>query len=97
MDTTPTLNTPKIIENLNLSNRKNLKLEGIVEIKSSSENFLLVKLKDTSLSISGQNMHITRLDVSLGLLDIEGEIDCIKYGKKTNFFKRLFKWKFHMF
>ena len=78
-------------ENLILSNRKILKLEGIVEIMSSSENQLNIKLKDTSLVISGQNMHITRLDVSTGVLEVEGLIDSIKYGKSVNIFKRLFK------
>ena len=81
----------KINENLTLTNRKLLKLEGIVEINSSSETLLSAKLKDTTLTIIGQNIHITRLDITLGLLDIEGNIECIKYGKSTNIFKRLFK------
>lgn len=84
----------KINENLTLTNRKLLKLEGIVEINSSSETLLSAKLKDTTLTITGQNIHITRLDITLGLLDIEGNIECIKYGKSTNIFKRLFKWKY---
>ena len=81
----------KINENLTLTNRKLLKLEGIVEINSSSETLLSAKLKDTTLTITGQNIHITRLDITLGQLDIEGNIECIKYGKSTNIFKRLFK------
>ncbi len=81
----------KVNENLNLTNRKTLKLEGIIEINSSSETLLSVKLKDTTLTITGQNMHITRLDVNLGILDIEGNIECIKYGKNANIFKRIFK------
>ena len=84
----------KINENLTLTNRKLLKLEGIVEINSSSETLLSAKLKDTTLTITGQNIHITRLDITLGQLDIEGNIECIKYGKSTNIFKRLFKWKY---
>lgn len=81
----------KITESLELKNRKNLKLEGITEVNSSSETLLSLKLNNTDLLISGQNLHITKLDVSLGLLDIEGNIECIKYGKPGNFFKRLFK------
>lgn len=80
-----------ISENLTLTNRKTLKLEGIVEINSSNETLLSVKLKDTTLTITGQNMHISRLDVNLGILDIDGNIDCIKYGKNPNIFKRIFK------
>ena len=84
----------KINESLSLINRKNLKLEGIVEINSSSETLLSIKLKDTSLTITGQDLHITRLDISLGILEVDGMVDSIKYGKQANIFKRFFKWKF---
>lgn len=78
-------------ENLSLLNRKTLKLEGIIEINSSSETEVSAKLKDTNISITGQNLHITKLDVNLGFLEIDGLIDSIKYGKSANIFKRIFK------
>jgi len=81
----------KVNENLTLTNRTNLKLEGIVEILSSSETLLNIKLKDTHLCINGQNMHITKLDISTGLLEVNGSVDSIKYGKSGNIFKRIFK------
>ena len=83
----------KINESLSLINRKNLKLEGIVEINSSSETLLSIKLKDTSLTITGQDLHITRLDISLGILEVDGMVDSIKYGKQANIFKRFFSFK----
>ncbi len=81
----------KVNESLALINRKSLKLEGLVEINSSSENLLSVKLKDTTLTITGQNLHIARLDIALGILEADGVIDGIKYGKQANIFKRIFK------
>ena len=87
----------KIHESIELTNRKTLKMEGIIEVNSSSETLLSAKLKDTTITISGQNLKITRLDVNLGLLDIEGNIDSIKYGKSGSIFKRLFKWNYPMF
>lgn len=81
----------KISENLSLCNRKYLKIEGVVEINSSSETFLNIKLKDTNLNICGQNMHITRLDINTGILEVDGLVNSIKYGKNENFFKRVFK------
>lgn len=87
----------KIHESIVLTNRKTLKMEGIIEVNSSSETLLSAKLKDTTITISGQNLKITRLDVNLGLLDIEGNIDSIKYGKSSSIFKRLFKWNYPMF
>lgn len=90
MEKTTTMDT-KIQENLSLTNRKVLKMDGVSEIISSSETALFIKLSNTNLTINGQNMHITKLDVNSGLLEIEGNIDSIKYGKSANIFKRLFK------
>lgn len=78
-------------ETLILTNRKSLKLEGIVEINSSSETQLSVKMKDTTLNILGSNMHITKLDVETGILEIDGLINQLKYGKNENLLKRIFK------
>lgn len=78
-------------ESLSLINRKNLKLEGIVEILSTSETILMLKLKDTTLCISGENINIQKIDVNTGILEAEGKFTSIKYGKSGNFFKRIFK------
>jgi len=86
-----TIENNNINENLCLTNRKNLKIDGIVEIISSSENLLNIKLKDTFLVVNGQNMHICKLDITSGLLEVEGLIESIKYGKTMNLFKRIFK------
>ncbi len=80
-----------IQENLILNNRKNLKLEGIVEVLATSDSNLNLKLKDTNLVISGENINILKLDVNLGILEAEGKFDAFKFGKSANLFKRIFK------
>lgn len=85
-------------ELLILSNRKNLQLEGISEVISTSDNCLVLKLKDTILSILGEGINIKKLDVNNGTLEAEGKFNNIKYGVKSgNFFKRIFKWKYLQF
>lgn len=86
-----------IQENLILNNRKNLKLEGIVEVLATSDSILNLKLKDTNLVISGENINILKLDVNLGILEAEGKFDAFKFGKSANLFKRIFKWKYLIF
>lgn len=78
-------------ENISLTNRKNIHIDGIIEIISTAENNLNVKLKDTFLHIAGDNIHITKLDVATGILEAEGDFLNIKYSKTANIFKRLFK------
>ena len=78
-------------ENLTLVGRKNIHIEGIVEIISSSDSNIIIKLKDEVLVISGENIHISKLDVNTGILEAEGNFNNIKYGKSHNIFKRVFK------
>jgi hypothetical protein len=78
-------------ESLYLTSRKSLKLEGIVEICATSDTNINLKLQDTSLQIYGNNISIFRLDVEQGILEANGNFDCIKYGNSGNIFKRIFK------
>lgn len=86
-----TLEQVKYKDNLTLLNRKSLKVEGITEVISSSETNILVKLPDTILNIVGENIHITKLDIKTEVLELEGLITSIKYGKGDALLKRIFK------
>lgn len=78
-------------EFLTLDNRKNIKISGIKEVLSTSDTSLILKLSDTIMNISGDKISINKLDVDLGILEADGNINSIKYGKSDNIFKRLFK------
>lgn len=78
-------------ENLILTNRKTLQLEGITEVIATSESNLYLKLKNTNLQITGSNITITKLDVEKGILEANGNFDTIKYGKTGGFLRKIFK------
>jgi hypothetical protein len=79
-------------ENIILNNRTHLHIDGIIEIISTSETGLLMKLKDTSLTVSGTDIHISKLDIDSGVLEADGNFLNFKYGNKSgNIFKRIFK------
>ena len=80
-----------ISETLTLDNRSLLKLTGIAEIISSSDTQISLKTDNSGAIITGQDIRITKLDISSGMLEAEGNFDSIKYGKNGNIFKRLFK------
>ena len=81
-------------ENITLSNRNKFTLEGVIEVISSSENGLYLKVQDNNMTITGSNIHIEKLDIENKILECSGNFDCIKYGKSGNIFKRIFKWKY---
>lgn len=92
MEKSPISEQSKITnENIFLQNRKSIKIEGLVEILSTNDNNITLKMKDTNLLISGNNISITKLDIATGILEAEGFFDNIKFGKSGNIFKRIFK------
>lgn len=73
-------------------NRKFLELTGIEKVESSNENQIVCKTMGTTLFVLGKNMHIGKLDVLQGTLQIDGQINLIKYQtSKKSFWKRIFK------
>ena len=90
-------NANTISEKITLINRKKIIIEGVLEVISSNENGLYLKVKDTHLIITGKDIHIEKLDINNQLLECDGQFESFKYGKSGNIFKRLFKWKFHTF
>ena len=76
-----------------LNNRTNLTLTGISEIISSNDKQLLLKTNNTHLTITGNDINITKLIVETGDLEATGRFHSIIYSgrEKKNFLKRLFK------
>ncbi len=89
MTTQPTTTKPhKII----CENQKNAIISGIDKVESVNLNQITMITNGTLLLIWGNNLHITKLDVVAGNVEISGQIDGFKYmGKKQNIFKRIFK------
>lgn len=79
---------------LTLENRKKLNLTGVEKAISSNEQNMIFMVNGSKVYISGQGLHIEKLDVESGMLELDGVVDCIKYstGGNKNMFKRLFKW-----
>lgn len=71
--------------------KDHIKTNGINEIKRSNDGEILAKLSDTSLTILGQELSITKIDIESGFLEADGKIKEVIYGSKQNIFRRIFK------
>lgn len=81
-----------------LSNRKTASFSGIVDVLSFDVAEILLETEQGMLLIKGNNLHVNRLSLEKGEIDIEGRIDSLAYsevkdyGKQAeSFFGRLFK------
>ena len=76
-----------------ITNRATTNLCGVTKVNSATESCVSVMLDGESLVIEGKNLHIQKLDVIAGVVDIEGTVSSLKFAKeKSNkgFFKRIF-------
>ena len=87
--------TVKTPHNIIMEQRNKLTITGVTDIDSFDEQTVLLFTGLGELAIRGENLHINRIDVDTGEVNLEGEIDSLTYAdnqpNKGGFFGQLFK------
>ena len=85
----------KMRHNVIMENRRNLTISGVMDIDSFDEETVVLFTEDGELTIKGANLHINKIDVETGDLQMEGEVDLLSYSdnqsQKGSLFSRLFR------
>lgn len=73
---------------LSLEGRKKLTVTGVDEVLGFDESVVSVKIGETTLSVTGRSLTITRLTVpektgDVGEIIVDGEIDALVYTAKS--------------
>ena len=79
---------------LMLEDRQRLTVSGVSDVDSFDETTIVVYTDMGELTIKGDNLHISRLNVETGDLKVEGSIQALTYAEPADrggFFSRLFK------
>ena len=83
---------------LSLVNRQNCTINGVSDVLSFDVSEVLLETEQGMLMIKGTDLHVSRLTLEKGEVDIEGKIDSLTYsehmstaGKTESFLVRLFK------
>ncbi len=66
---------------LMMENRSRLQMTGIIDVISFDLNKVLLETDYGVVTIKGMNLHVSRLTVEKGELDIDGEITAMEYSK----------------
>ena len=78
-------------------NRKSCSLTGITDVIAFDEKEVILETQMGALFIRGENMHIKRLTLEQGEVDVEGSIDSYMYSgnkameKNESLLSRLFR------
>lgn len=68
--------------NLILRNRSALQLSGIVDIENFNDQTITAYTNENSLLITGENLHIKKLNLEQGELCLTGKISALTYKDK---------------
>ena len=81
-----------------INNRKSSMVTGVLDVLSFDLNEILLETEQGMLMVKGTDLHVNRLSVEKGEVDLSGNIDSITYSgtnqlerQTDGFLARLFK------
>lgn len=77
-------NVIRLPHNIILEDRKTLSVSGVEDIDSFDENMVVLFTDLGELTIRGNNLHITKLNVDTGELSMDGSIVAIVYSEQPD-------------
>lgn len=80
--------------NLTLEERNKLTVCGVTDIGGYDEQTIVAQTEKGELTVKGENLHIIRMSVDMGELQVEGNIISMQYSETQpsgGFFSRLFR------
>lgn len=64
-----------------LGNRNNGSITGVLDVISFDINEVLLETEQGMLNIKGKDLHVNRLNLEKGEVDVEGTIDALSYSQ----------------
>ena len=71
-----------------VNNRKTSTLTGVLDVLSSDLNEILLETEQGMLMVKGNGLHVNRLSLEKGEVDLSGTIDSIAYSEINNIKKQ---------
>ena len=77
---------------LSLEGREKLSLTGVEDVSGFDESLIVLTTGQGELSVRGQSLHIEKIDLASGMLEVRGHIQELSYEEpaRAGFFSRLF-------
>ena len=72
---------PARLHGLHLEGRERLSIIGVEDVSGFDENTVLLRTTAGELSIRGQELHVERIDLDAGQLELRGQIQELSYDE----------------
>lgn len=83
---------------ISMTNRRLCMINGVNDVLSFDVREVLLETEQGMLQIKGEDLHVSRLTLERGEVDIDGKIDSLIYsdtggmgGKKESLWERMFR------
>ncbi|MFI3200918.1 MAG: sporulation protein YabP [Eubacteriales bacterium] len=68
-----------------MSNRKSCNISGVTDVLSFDVHEILLETEQGMLMVKGKDLHMKRLTLEKGEVDIEGMVDSLTYSELTGY------------
>ena len=88
-----TTRAPAKHHSLQLEGREKLSLSGVEDVSGFDESLIVLTTAQGELSVRGEALHIERIDLACGMLEVRGHIQELSYeepARSGGLFARLF-------
>ncbi len=73
---------------LMVHNRKSGMITGVLDVLAFDLNEILLETEQGLLMLKGKDLHVNRLSLEKGEVDVSGQIDSVAYSDATNVNKK---------
>jgi len=81
----------KSVHNVTINQRKHAVITGVNDVCSFHENEIVLKVDSGVMIITGEGLHVGKLLLEEGRLDVEGKLDGVHY-EQPHSVSRLFRF-----
>ncbi len=85
----------KLPQNIFLKDREQLSVTGVTDVESFDETVIVAYTDYGELTIKGNSLHISSLDIEKAQLSVDGKIDSLSFldqtPKSQGFFSKVFR------
>lgn len=82
-------------QNILIEDRRHLNLSGVDQVDSFNDNTIILSTIKGRLSIKGEELNISKLNLDEGKVEIDGLVNSLSYlskeGEPKNFIGKIFK------
>lgn len=73
---------------MTIEGRKACKISGVIDVLSFDVNEVLLETEQGMLMMKGEELHVSRLSLEKGEVDVDGKIDSLAYSDHTSLAKK---------